>query len=500
MLYITSWHLKINNQENILYPANNGVPTPLSSLDDLMEAGTSDKPMKVFIGHNLGYRCFSTYIPMHEFFEMSEVANDPIRDGEAVSQRKLDPVHAGKLATYILKGLVTAAINRRTNEKKEVPQTFLDTQAILGKQPYMSMQPIVVNLRDSTPDGQSLRGMRLSTSDNETASFKIFLSQKHILWVIDGQHRRKGMELVFEFLDNVRTKHVYPKKGGLYPSENVDVSPGEMQLWEECFIVARSFCTVAVEIHLGLDIDQERQLFHDLNRLGKKVETSLALHFDSSNPVNLFIKEQLIEGLGIKAQEKDQADWHNDTGAITRKDLVAVNAILFLNKTNIASATPPDVTPKIDIAHQFWEAVHAIHGLGEEQARMKTVAAQPVVLKALAKLVYDFAFSNRRPEKSEVLLAHLLDGITEIDYSHQNPMWQYFEMSDAERVKNGLSELALYLPEEDSNVNRDIGKFQGGGMRFGAKHNDIYPLIGDMIRWKLKLPSRHKKMLLPEDF
>lgn len=478
-----------------MYPANQGMPAPMSSLDDLMEAGTADKPMKVFIGHNLGYRCFSTYIPMHEFFKLSEVANDPVRDGEAISQRKLDPVHANKLAIYILKGLVTAAINHRINDKKEVPKTFLDVQAILGKQPYMSMQPIVVNLRDCSPGGQSLRGIRLSTPDNETASFKVFLSQKHILWVVDGQHRRRGMELVFEFLDIARTKHTYAKKGSLYPSQNVDVSQGEMQLWEECFHVARSFCTVAVEIHLGLDIDQERQLFHDLNRLGKKVETSLALHFDSSNPVNLFIKERLIEGLGIKAQEKDQADWHNDTGAITRKDLVAVNAILFLNKTNIASAKPPEVTPKIDIAHQFWEAVNAIQDFGDEQARMKTVAAQPVVLKALAKLVYDLAFSNRRPEKSEVLLAHLLDNITEIDYTHQNPMWQYFEMSDAERAKNGLSELALYLPEDDLEVNRDVGKFQGGFMRFGAKHNDIYPLIGDMIRWKLKLPSRHKKAI-----
>lgn len=28
-------------------------------------------------------------------------------------------------------------------------------------------------------------------------------------------------------------------------------------------------------------------------------------------------------------------------------------------------------------------------------------------------------------------------------------------------------------------------------MRFGAKQNDIYPVIGDMIRWKLNLPNRH---------
>ena len=468
-----------------------GMPTPLASLDDLMEeGGAADRPIKVFIGHNLGFRTFTTYVPMHEFFEMSEVANDPVRDADAISQRKLDPVHAQKLATYILKGLVTAAITRRGIDKKDCPPSFLAVQSSLGKQPYLSIQPIVVNIRECNPGGQSLRGVRLSTPEKETASFKVYLSQKHVLWVVDGQHRRKAMEMVFDFLSDIRSKHAYPKKGGLYQSNSQDVGSEEILLWEECFAVARSFCTVAVEVHLGLDVDQERQLFHDLNRLGKKVETSLAMHFDSANPVNQFIKERIIHDLGIKVQEKEQADWHADDGSISRKDLVAVNAILFLNKTNIASATPPDVTPKTAIAYSFWEAVAAIPEFGEQQARMKTVAAQPVVLKALAKLAYDFAFSNRRPENSAMYLTQLLDGITELDFSHQNWMWQYFDLSEDDRAKHGLSKLSQYLPEQDAAVNRDIGKFQGGFMRLGAKHNDIYPILGDMIRWRLDLPSR----------
>jgi len=479
-----------------MFPSNSqGMPTPLSTLDDLMDEGTTDKPMKVFMGHNLGFRAFTMYVPMHEFFEMSEVANDPSRDGDAISQRKLDPTHATKLAVYILKGLVSAVITRRLGDKKDVPMNFYEAQSRLGKQPYLSLQPIVVNLRECAPGGQNLRGVRM-VSENETAAFKVFLSQKHILWVVDGQHRRKAMELVFEFLEGVRGKHAYPKKGSLYPAEVPTPTVEELTLWEECFLVARSFCTIAVEVHLGLTIDQERQLFHDLNRLGKKVETSLALHFDSSNPLNLFIKERLVDGLSIKAQEKDLTDWHADTGAVPRKDLVAINAILFLNKTNIASAKPIDVTPKEDIAYRFWEAVTAIPGFGEDEARLKTVAAQPVVLKALAKLVFDFAFSNRRPENSEELLHKVFDGITDIDFSHQNPMWRYFDLSASERVQNGLSELALFLPEHDESVNRDIGKFQGGHMRFGAKHNDIFPLIGDMVRWKLDLPSRHKKTIV----
>lgn len=479
-----------------MYPSSdNGNPTPLSSLDDLVDSGsTGDKPVKVFIGHNLGFRTFTTYIPMHEFFDMSEVANDPTLDAKAVTQRKLDPVHAQKLATYILKGLVSAAITKRAIDKKPIPTEFIEAQNILGKQPYLSIQPIVVNIRECQPGtANEINGMKLLTPEHETASFRVYLSQKHVLWVVDGQHRRQAMKIVFEFLNTCRTKHAYPKKGSLYSSKDTTISEGEMLLWEECFSVARTFCTVAVEIHLGLNVDQERQLFHDLNRLGKKVETSLALHFDSSNPVNLFIKERLIDGLNLKVQEKDQADWHNDDGAISRKDLVAINAILFLNKTNIASAKPTDVLDKVELAIRFWEAVAAIDGFGDEQSRMKTVAAQPVILKALAKLVYDFAFSNRRPDDASEQLAKLMDGITEIDFSHQNLLWQYFDLSEAERAKHNLSNLALYLPNEDSSVNRDIGKFQGGCMRFGAKHNDIYPIVGDMLRWSLALTSRHKR-------
>ena len=69
-------------------------------------------------------------------------------------------------------------------------------------------------------------------------------------------------------------------------------------------------------------------------------------------------------------------------------------------------------------------------------------------------------------------------------------MWRYYEYSPVDRQAHGMGGLATYLPPEGTG-NRDIGSFQGGYMRFGAKHNDIYPIIGDMIRWKLHLPSRH---------
>ena len=255
------------------------------------------------------------------------------------------------------------------------------------------------------------------------------------------------------------------------------------------FDVARTYCTLLTEVHLGLNPEEERQLFHDLNRLGKKVDTNLALQFDNSNRVNLFIKEELMNKLGLPVTEAEVKDWATDDGALARKDLVAVNALLFLNKTNISGATPAMVEGKTDLAYRFWTAVMAIPGFGEPKARETTVAAQPVVLKALAKLVYDFSFSNRRPPDGDKLTDELLSRLTDIDFSHDDPMWLYYSLSPEERAKHGLGGLAAYLPAEDG-ANRDLGDLQGGFMRFGAKHNDIYPIIGDMIRWRLGLPTR----------
>jgi len=473
-------------------PSDNGLPKPLGTLDDILDSGdTSEKPMKVFIGHNLGNRTFLMQMPMHEFYGMSEVANDAGRDGDTVAQRKLDPQHAQKLATYILKGLVSAAIERRDIQKRSPSEQMLDIMRRLGRQPYMAIQPLVVNIRNCNPRGVDIRGDRmLDSRTDETAAFKVFLAQRHVLWVIDGQHRRKAMQIVFDFLEQVRASRSYPKKGNLLGySDGEPLSGEELQVWEECFEVARTYATILVEVHLGLTPDEERQLFHDLNRLGKKVDTNLALQFDNSNPVNLFIKDELMGQLGLKVIENDVKSWDEDEGGLARKDVVAVNALLFLNRTNISGANPSLVEGKTDVAHRFWTAVQAIPGFGEELAKEKTVAAQPVVLKALAKLIYDFSFSNRRPDNGDELTEALLTSLTDLDFSHANPMWRYYEMSPEDRLAAGLTGLEDYLPTEEGG-NRDLGGFQQGAMRFGVRHNDIFPIIGDMIRWRLGLPPR----------
>jgi hypothetical protein len=480
-----------------MFPSTENLPTPITSMENLF--GGSDntsRAEKVFVGHNLGNRTFLALIPMKDFYSMSKVANERQEDGTPATQRPLDEVHATKLAKYILKGLVTAAIEYRSHFGKASSNELAAIQKQMGEQVYLSMQPLVVNLRTCSPGGKDIQGKRME-QDGETACFKIFLSQRDLFYVVDGQHRRFAMELVFEFLAELRQNRKYPKKPKLFEGDTKEVlSPAVLAAWDECDEVARAFCRVAVEVHLGLGVKQEQQLFHDLNNLSKKVATSLALRFDSANPVNRFIQTDLLRDIlqWEDVIDGDVADWHNDTGKWTFKDLAAVNALLFLNKTNIANASPADVEARKPIAIRTWEAISSVPGFGDVGAKTRTIMAQPVVVKAVAKLVFDLAFGKRRSDDADTHLEILLNNLHSVNLSHGNPCWRYYELTEEGRIEHNLAGLKNYLPADDGS-NRDVGRFDPATqwMRFGSKHNDIYPIIGDMLRWQLGLPSRHNK-------
>ena len=329
--------------------------------------------------------------------------------------------------------------------------------------------------------------MVLSPSISRTDTF---------LWIIDGQHRRFAMHLVFEFLKAATLHNRYARKTSLYvPGDDPkrDPTPEEVQVWAYAFEIARSDCSTVVETHLGLDFEQERQLFHDLNNLGKTVESGLVYEFDNSNPVNRFIKERLLGNDILKANVVDTDnphDWHKDEGVISRKDLISINALLFINKTTINGASPADINMKEDYGCRFWGAIGQIPHWGEPGAKRHTVAAQPVVLKALAKLAYDFGYGR---DENAQHLDRLLSAVERdlIDFSHTNPMWRYFELSPEERdlLCPGLKDA---ITPVEAGFNLDLGNFDSANkvMRFGAKHNDIQRHLADMVRWKLGLPKR----------
>lgn len=485
-----------------MFAANtDSLPTPLASIDSLLkEADTSTRPEKVFIGHNLGHRTFLALIPMKDFYAMSKVANERQADGTPATQRPLNEAHATGLAKYILRGMIAAAIDYRRNHGKPESLALHELQRVMGPQTYMSLQPIVANLRTVEPGGSGIEGKRME-ADGETACFKVFLGQRDMLYVIDGQHRRYAMDLVFEFLTEIRLNRKYPRKPKLYEGNFKEpIATDVLAAWDECDEVARGFSKIAVEIHLGLGVREEQQLFHDLNNLAKKVERSLALKFDSANPVNQFIQNELLPHIlnWEDVVDGDQSNWTKDTGRWTFRDLAATNAILFLNKTSIASATPADVEDKYAVACRMWGAIANVPGFGKPGAKANTVLAQPVVVKAIAKLVYDLGFGRRRGATAGDDLERLLMSLSQVNFSHTNPVWRFYEMTEQERIKAKLNGLRDYLPD-GGDSNRSISTFdtQNKWMKFATRHNDIYPIIGDMIRWMLKLPSRTAEKVDP---
>jgi len=116
-----------------MFPSTENLPTPITSMENLF--GGSDntsRAEKVFVGHNLGNRTFLALIPMKDFYSMSKVANERQEDGTPATQRPLDEVHATKLAKYILKGLVTAAIEYRSHFGKASSNELVVIQKQMG--------------------------------------------------------------------------------------------------------------------------------------------------------------------------------------------------------------------------------------------------------------------------------------------------------------------------------------------------------------------------------
>ena len=461
-----------------------------NDINNMFTMGTEDKAFNIIMGFNLGNPTWVSDVKLSEFVEWSSIANNS-NNGE-ITQRKLDTKHAKNLASFILKGLVASATKRRIRTKKEPLEAFEKILNILGKKPYCALQPIVANIREIDPYNPNLSGKIGKTEKGNTVGYQVMFPKTYTWWIIDGQHRRYAAEIVIEWLKYVVNHRKYPLKNSLTEFKG-EVQEEHIIVWAEALNYAQTFATIKIEFHLGLSIEQEQQLFHDLNNLGKKVNISLATEFDRGNSINNFINDVLEKKLEIKLTDKEIKDWSKDHGKILKKDMMSINAIAFLNKTNAKNVSPKIITERQNIIEKLWYAIKNIPGFGEDMAKTKTVAAQPVVLKALAKITYDLIFSNRAPSNGKDIFKKMIANLNNINFSHNNKMWRYYQLSDEERKKE-FQDLSNFLPDQGkilAEKNRDIGLYQNSVMRFGAKHNDIYPILADMIRWKLGLPNRH---------
>ena len=132
-----------------------------------------------------------------------------------------------------------------------------------------------------------------------------------------------------------------------------------------------------------------------------------------------------------------------------------------------------------------------VPGFGRGGAKKATVLAQPVVLKGIAKLAHELGY-GKPSVRDESALATLWASLADktLDLGHSNDAWRSLMLTPQEREKllPGVGSF-VHVP---LGTNLDAGTYDPntGWVRYGAKHNDIYRRIGDLIRYQLKFSPR----------
>lgn len=479
---------------------------------DLRKQDSTERTIPVLAGGNLGNPTLKMNLSIKEVVRISQVYNaKTIKDlglegTELDAQRPLYENHAKGLAQYVIIGLVAMLIKKMKQSGETVPARVIRMQEQIGVSSYSMLQPIVANIRHCEEDFSDLKPRTITeklpnNGEQELDGvFRITLASRHTLSIVDGQHRVMAFIEVLKWLRSVTSNRQYPAKGLFHPVDtdhggHNKLHPELVDFWQQIEDVATTESTVCIECHLGASGEQERQIFSDLNSKGKKAELSQSLEYDESDAVNAFIKHELLSGsnpvIDFPVRTTDSKDWHTDDGGLLRKELNPITCLVMRGKLSSKGFSPKDVKDRASLAKKFWTVIQEIPDFGKPMSRSKTVAAQPVVLKALARLVYDLALGSKADVNHEHLqrLWEALEN-DKLDFSHTNGMWRSLMKSPKERavVHEGI-EKYVHVPK---GTNLDAGTVDPdhGWVRYGSKHNDIYPRIGDLIRWKLKLNPR----------
>ncbi|MGO8016195.1 DNA sulfur modification protein DndB [Rhizobium leguminosarum] len=460
-------------------------------LDQLKKTGgrgTVDLP--VLSGFNMGTSTLNVTMSMGTFREIALVANEArmIAMGEGpdqIAQRQLIPDHAKKLALYILRGLLAGVKKRWESEVKHVPDFLTDVLAELGEGPYQALQPFTANIRNVQEGGLEF--------EDTASGVVLHLHKLQKLFVVDGQHRLRAGELVHDWLNTILTNGRYPKKG-LWIGDSQDMTSEEMEVWTAAMTEFGMAFTVDVTVHIDLNAEQERQLFHDLNVLGKKPSSAQALAFDAANPVSKYVTERLapdgfIHGLRMVDAGHKKSGTKLDGPAIYRDDLVNSCSILFRGAFNQSGITPLDVIGSEEYADRFWNALAQQPHWGVQGWEKQTLLSHPTMLKAMAFLVRSFHNGEEARDKAaahpkrDAIITALAEGA--VSFLHTNPLWRVYLMT-AEDRDTAFPGIEDYITPDS--VRRPYGTWDDDSARLqlGPNTRDISRYLADLVRFQLR--------------
>lgn len=389
------------------------------------------------VDENQGRMTFTGRMTLDQFCDLTVVHNRKWAESagasmDTVTQREIIDAHANGIALFMLQGLVATTIQHIESGEVEAPTGVLETlkriQQRIGTTAHYGLPQATFVLQD-TPSFRHIKD-----EDGNVIASRLLLAAGKYFSVADGQHRRDAARRVREFLHYVIGNRRTPKGSKFYPAEDAPLSTDEVEAWILVQETFRSSTVIAYEAHLGLSIDEARQLFTNYNCHVKPVKAETNLEFDQSNPINVFAKtwlQPLLED--------------HDGPELDLRQLGAINGFLFLGKTSIKQA-PYDIAHVIVHAKRFWELITSTAEWKREDSALREVP----VLKGLAKswFMVFLAKRNNKAARADALRNYITSTT--------------FDNAWMEAVP-GLKEHTVATPE--------------GGWRFSPAHNDIVGAI-----------------------
>ena len=441
-------------------------------------------------------------ISISDFIRFTTLANETtlraeerFTGPEIISQREQRKSHAQELANYFL-GAVATRIFKDEGFEQGVRAYANEVLKCIKRQDFYSMQPVTLNY-DPKQVGTSKK------AGNEDPTFTLTFSTGYKFGLADGGHRKKAGEYLQEMIRQTLEKNELPKSGFLSPTAHRELNVkaplddhakytkiDALKFWEKVGLIFPCIEVAAMIQPIHGNIEFERQSFSDMTDPALKLAQGQTLLYDQSSPINRYL-EQTGTAPIPPLSDKDIVNWTGCGGKLARKHAVAISTYVIRGRGSQKGMTQSMFEPKMSMLEEFWTCASSLPGVGEDGGRNTSVAAQPVVLKAIARLTWEIAFGiEKKPELAVTKLNELHKlGKNDGFFGHDKEHWLPYINED--QIKNDKH--IPFLPPS-TGVNRNLGsKDSEGRVRYGAKHNDIVTILVDVLRCELGLDPKKNR-------
>lgn len=356
-----------------------------------------------------GLRLQMTIYPLCDKFGLTTVALK-VRDLldyttiDPMVQRKLSLMQRRKISNYL--------------QERELDQVFFG--------------PVTLSMRD-------VGSLATDGEDHEKQSY--VLRQGSKLSILDGQHRilalgYVGEQMLREVRRNTRKITVLKLKQRKDPEDpSVQSELDDLQNLVDSIEIRRLALMeteLAVQIYIGLNEEEEKQLFGDINSKVQLVSKELGHLFDSVDPINLVIQQvadhhPMLKEVGIEKRNSLTAFNRNFT---CFSWMYSVATMLFSGRMQpsyeLMRNMRKDLPFYVEILHQFYSKLLPL--LPEQPGLSQYTSASRVMQESIAIYANHFLFKDGEFNEEWTSCLRILDGF---DWSHRNEeLFYIFGMQD----------------------------------------------------------------------